>query len=360
MDGDQASPPMPPGTPTWTTRRSPCGIIAEAGRIDAAEDELYGDRRGDEPPEAAAYAPRPPGVYPRCQRRRHKEEREAERSRSRTARAERLEICRSRRVAEHRTVVAADHDDDEAEARRSPPGPPAEVGRAARGARGEGQRHRPDSRPTRSPESAPRRATNAEALAERRPGRDRRRGARPRETTRGRWAPMVEAGGRAQLRKAGKIGLSALGSSSPTSATGRPTRSTGSGKARRCRRSRPTATPGAHPADEPCEARVHRRRAHTHRVALNRRRQWMIEAVFATSSQRACLRRFDAGASARAAMAPLTAGHHLLEAPPPSTSPSAAAMAGGGPHRVAPSGRQGFNATASMAGSNRASRFHLT
>lgn len=73
-------------------------ILAEAGRIDAAEDELHGEARGDELPEGL----RTPNGR-RAWLREAKEELERERARSPEPvprdRAERLEICR-RRLAE--------------------------------------------------------------------------------------------------------------------------------------------------------------------------------------------------------------------------------------------------------------------
>jgi transposase len=86
-------------------------ILAEAGRIDAAEDELYGGRRGDELPEELSTR-RGRKEWIREALRRQKEEREADPEPVPRARAERLEICRSRLVVDHRTEVAAHHDYD--------------------------------------------------------------------------------------------------------------------------------------------------------------------------------------------------------------------------------------------------------
>lgn len=104
------------------------GILAEAGRIDAAEDELYGDRRGDElPGELSTRRGRKEWI--REALRRQKEEREADPEPVPRARAERLELCRRRLVDEHRTVVEAHRDHEQARRegpRRGRPPVPAE------------------------------------------------------------------------------------------------------------------------------------------------------------------------------------------------------------------------------------------
>jgi transposase len=88
-------------------------ILAEAGRIDAAEDERYGDRRGDGlPEELATHGGRREWI--REALRRQREEREADPEPVPGARGERLELCRSRLVAGHRTVVEAHRDHEEA------------------------------------------------------------------------------------------------------------------------------------------------------------------------------------------------------------------------------------------------------
>jgi transposase len=105
-------------------------ILAEAGRIDAAEDELHGPRRGDElPGELATHGGRREWIREALRRRR--EEREAAPEPVPRGRAERLELCR-RRLAEHRTEAAAHRAYDEARRdgprRGRPPlpaGPPA-------------------------------------------------------------------------------------------------------------------------------------------------------------------------------------------------------------------------------------------
>jgi transposase len=124
-------------------------ILAEAGRVDAAEDERYGERRGDELPEGlSTHGGRREWIREALRRRR--EEREADPEPVPRDRAARLETCRSRLVAEHRTIVAAHRAYDEATAagprRGRPPkpaGPPA-------GPEGKVNTTDPDSRPMRS------------------------------------------------------------------------------------------------------------------------------------------------------------------------------------------------------------------
>jgi transposase len=103
-------------------------ILAEAGRIDAEEDEIHGSRRGDElPEEVATHGGRREWIREALRRR--KEEREADPEPVPRSRAGRLELCRSRLVAEHRTVVAAHRAYEEAKAegpRRGRPPVPAE------------------------------------------------------------------------------------------------------------------------------------------------------------------------------------------------------------------------------------------
>src|SRR5215207_10166946 len=80
---------------TRSYERIAAEILAEAGRIDAAEDEIHGDARGDELPEGL----RTPNGR-RAWLREAKEELERERAEPvRRDRAERLEACR-RRLAE--------------------------------------------------------------------------------------------------------------------------------------------------------------------------------------------------------------------------------------------------------------------
>jgi transposase len=124
-------------------------IIAEAGRIDAEEDELHGDRRGDELPEGLSTR-RGRQEWIREALRRQKEEREADPEPVPRGRAERLEICRSRLVAEHRTVVAAhrDYDARRAAAPRGRPPVPAEPPAEPEGVVNTTD---PDSRTMRSP-----------------------------------------------------------------------------------------------------------------------------------------------------------------------------------------------------------------
>jgi transposase len=137
-------------------------ILAEAGRIDAAEDELYGSRRGDElPEELATHGGRKEWI--REALRRQKEEREADPEPVPRARAGRLELCRSRLVADHRTVVEAhrDYDARRAVAPRGRPPVPAEPP-----AEPEGRVNTtdPDSRRMRSPHGFLQ-GYNAQALA---------------------------------------------------------------------------------------------------------------------------------------------------------------------------------------------------
>lgn len=124
-------------------------ILAEAGRIDAEEDELYGDRRGDElPEELSTHGGRKEWI--REALRRQKEEREADPEPVPRDRAGRLEICRSRLVAEHRTIVAAhrDYDARRAAAPRGRPPVPAEPPAEPEGVVNTTD---PDSRTMRSP-----------------------------------------------------------------------------------------------------------------------------------------------------------------------------------------------------------------
>jgi transposase len=124
-------------------------IIAEAGRIDAEEDEIYGEGRGDELPEELRTREGRQG-WIREALRRQREEREAQPEPIPRSRAQRAGICRSRLAAEHRTEVAAHRDYDEkrsANPRGRPPRPaepPAEP-------QGEINLTDPDSRKMRSP-----------------------------------------------------------------------------------------------------------------------------------------------------------------------------------------------------------------
>lgn len=125
-------------------------VLAEAARIDAAEDELHGDRRGDELPEELRTR-RGRKEWIREALRRQREEREADPGPVPRGRAERLEICRSRLLAEHRTIVEAHRDYEEAKAdgpRRGRPPRPAEPPAEPEGAVNTTD---PDSRTMRSP-----------------------------------------------------------------------------------------------------------------------------------------------------------------------------------------------------------------
>jgi transposase len=125
-------------------------ILAEAGRIDAAEDELHGPRRGDElPGELATHGGRREWIREALRRRR--EEREADPEPVPRGRAERLELCRRRLADEHRTEVEARRAYEEGKAegprRGRPPRP------ASAPARPEGRVNTtdPDSQKMRSP-----------------------------------------------------------------------------------------------------------------------------------------------------------------------------------------------------------------
>jgi transposase len=138
-------------------------ILAEAGRIDAEEDERYGDRRGDElPEELATHGGRREWI--REALRRQREEREAEPEPVPRDRAGRLELCRSRLEDEHRILVRAHRAYEEAwpggPRRGRPPrpaGPPASP-------EGRVNTTDPDSRPMRSPKGFLQ-GYNAQALA---------------------------------------------------------------------------------------------------------------------------------------------------------------------------------------------------
>jgi transposase len=124
-------------------------ILAEAGRVDAAEDERYGERRGDELPEELSTR-RGRQEWIREALRRRREEREADPEPVRRDRAARLETCRSRLAAEHRTIVAAHRAYEEARRetpRRGRPPVPAEPPAAPEG---KVNTTDPDSRPMRS------------------------------------------------------------------------------------------------------------------------------------------------------------------------------------------------------------------
>jgi transposase len=124
-------------------------ILAEAGRIDAAEDELYGDRRGDElPEELATHGGRKAWI--REALRRQREEREADPEPVPRGRAERLELCRRRLAADHRTEVGAHRDYDAARAAH-PRGRPPRPAEPPAAPEGRVNTTDPDSRRMRSP-----------------------------------------------------------------------------------------------------------------------------------------------------------------------------------------------------------------
>jgi hypothetical protein len=138
-------------------------VLAEAGRIDEAEDELYGDRRGDELPEAlATHGGRKEWI--REALRRERQEREADPGPVPRGRAARLEICRSRLEDEHRTVVAAHRDYEEARRGAPPRGRPPVPAEPPTGPEGVVNTTDPDSRRMRSPKGFLQ-GYNAQALA---------------------------------------------------------------------------------------------------------------------------------------------------------------------------------------------------
>ena len=107
-------------------------ILAEAGRIDAAEDEIHGEARGDELPEALRTPRR--AAAPGCARPKKRLERERAESPEPVPRdrAERLEICRRRLVEDWRAEHRANRDYEAYRARgvmkrRAPLRPPAEA-----------------------------------------------------------------------------------------------------------------------------------------------------------------------------------------------------------------------------------------
>jgi transposase len=286
------------------------GILAEAGRIDAAEDELYGDRRGDElPEELATHGGRREWI--REALRRQKEEREAEPEAVPRDRAGRLELCRSRLVAEHRTMVAAHRDYDARRAaapRGRPPvpaGPPAEP-------EGKVNTTDPDSRPMRSPHGFLQ-GYNAQALVNEAQvviaaevltdGNDS-----------GALAPMVE------------LAASELGSAGSAEGPGIVLADAGYWSADRVDRVReggaiPLVPPDGHARGAPPDLgagppgfmrRVLRTPTGS---ALYRRRQWMVEPVFADIkvNRRAGRFRRRGLAAVRSEWRLLTATHNLLK-----------------------------------------------
>ena len=84
-------------------------ILAEAGRIDAAEDELYGEARGDELPEHLK-SREGRRAWLREAKERLEQERAADPEPVPKDRAQRLELCRDRLVADWRTERRANRD----------------------------------------------------------------------------------------------------------------------------------------------------------------------------------------------------------------------------------------------------------
>ncbi|HEX4305414.1 MAG TPA: transposase, partial [Solirubrobacterales bacterium] len=124
-------------------------ILAEAGRIDAEEDELHGDRRGDELPEELSTR-RGRKEWIREALRRQREEREADPQPVPRGRAGRLEFCRRRLEDEHRTEVEAHRDYDAVRAAHPRGRPPVPASPPA-GPEGRVNTTDPDSRAMRSP-----------------------------------------------------------------------------------------------------------------------------------------------------------------------------------------------------------------
>jgi transposase len=286
-------------------------ILEEAGRIDAEEDEAYGDRRGDElPEELRTHRGRREWIREALRRRR--EEREAEPEPVPRGRAERLEICRSRLAAEHRTIVAAHRDYDAARAdgpRRGRPPAPAEPPAEPTGKINTTD---PDSRPMRSARGFLQ-GYNAQALANE---------AQvviaaevlTEANDSGALAPMVELA-TAELEKAGSeerpgVVLADAGYwSADQTDRARGTRSI------------PLVPPDGHargapdPGDGTGPPGFMRRALRTPTgEELYRRRQWMIEPVFADikfNRRAGRLRRRGLGA-VRSEWRLLTATHNLL------------------------------------------------
>lgn len=124
-------------------------VLAEAGRIDAEEDELYGSRRGDElPEELATHGGRREWI--REALRRQRQEREADPEPVPRGRAERVELCRARLAADHRTEVKAHRDYDEKRSAR-PRGRPPKPAEPPAEPTGEINLTDPDSKKMRSP-----------------------------------------------------------------------------------------------------------------------------------------------------------------------------------------------------------------
>jgi transposase len=84
-------------------------ILAEAGRIDAAEDEVHGEARGDELPERLA-SREGRRAWLREAKERLEQERAAEPKPVPRERSERLELCRRRLVEDWRTESRANRD----------------------------------------------------------------------------------------------------------------------------------------------------------------------------------------------------------------------------------------------------------
>lgn len=124
-------------------------IVEQAGRIDAEEDELYGERRGDELPEELSTR-RGRQEWIREALRRQRQEREADPEPAPAARAERLQICRERLAAEHQATVRAHRDYDQ-KRRAAPRGRPPKPTSPPTRPEGEINLTDPDSKAMHSP-----------------------------------------------------------------------------------------------------------------------------------------------------------------------------------------------------------------
>jgi transposase len=287
-------------------------IIAEAGRIDAEEDERYGERRGDElPEELSTHGGRREWI--REALRRQKEEREADPEPVPRARGERLELCRSRLVAEHRVVVAAHRGYEEAKRAAPPRGRPPVPASPPAAPEGEINLTDPDSRKMRSPKGFLQ-GYNAQALAN---GHQVVIAAEvlTEANDSGALAPMVELASE-ELERAGS-----------EERPGIVLADAGYWSADRIDRVRegqtvPLVPPDGHargtpdPGGDPGPSAFMRRALRTPTgEALYRRRKWMIEPVFADIkfNRRAGRFRRRGLAAVRSEWRLLTATHNLLK-----------------------------------------------
>ena len=289
---------------------------SEAGAIDAAEDELYGQARGDElPPELVDPATRRRGA--RVARR----DRRRAPGRGAGAPGDARAACRA-----------------PAPTGRRPPGRPRERPSASKSRR---QSHRPDSRPVKTPRLH--QGYNAHAGRRRRPDHRRRRRHDRLAPTRAHLEPMAAAARASSPPPA----PSAPDRCSPTPATGAPARSPAT------RRSR---IYGARPArrayPQPTAPAPTRRPLPTHApplatdngAALYRRRMTMIEPIFGHTKPTAA-----PSASNAAGCTPSAPNGGC--SPPPTTSASSTQP----PHTRETSSRRAFRASARRSSPSRAS-----